>query len=70
MFLQISLLIIIIIRLFKVGTTKEGALNGIKIEIFDDAGCSINDSSLFSTLISVDSGMVIQNYTCAQNFHQ
>ena len=42
----------------QVGCTKEGILNGIKVDVYNDSGCSPNESSMAETLVSIDNGKV------------
>ena len=41
---------------FKIGSTKEGILNGIKVTLYADCGCSPNDNYLSVAADHIDNG--------------
>uniref|UniRef100_A0A1X7T605 Aldehyde oxidase/xanthine dehydrogenase first molybdopterin binding domain-containing protein n=1 Tax=Amphimedon queenslandica TaxID=400682 RepID=A0A1X7T605_AMPQE len=51
---------------YTVGCTKAGVLNGIKIDVFTDAGCSSNDSYLPYALRNLDNTYNCSNWSVTQ----
>ena len=44
---------------FKAGCTKDGILNGIKIDMYTDAGCCNNDNSIWTAVAAIDNGVLL-----------
>ena len=42
---------------YKIGSTKEGILNGIKVTLYADCGCSPNDNYLSVAADHIDNGI-------------
>ena len=47
---------------YEVGCTKEGKLNGIRLSLYGDHGCSPTDSTLYSTFMYVDNAYYCPNW--------